>query len=256
MSGMEAIGAANGIASLFKTTVEWFEYVYVARNTWQTVQTELLKLDNAQLRLTRWGKAVGLSGFQITDDDSLRATGDFVLNEEQENKAKQTFTLISQKFKACQKICIAYRKGKKEDDPAVVETEIKPFGPNWNPMRRYLHDSMRELVEGRKNKVSVARKAKFAIYDRAHLEKLVKDINDAIDALEKIYPPPPDKQGDLSKEEIENLVGVLKELNGAIKDRDPLLGSAVQTILNQKVSHLPNLLVKFAHNIQEQHEDL
>lgn len=236
MTGMEAIGAVNGIAGLFKTTVEWFEYVYVAQNTWATVQTELLKLDNAQLRLSRWGKAVGLSGSQVTDDESLRATGDFLLNDEQEFKAKQTFALISTKFKECQKICIGCRNGKKEDDPAVVKVEIKPFGPNWNPMRRYLHDSMRELVDGRKNKVSVTRKARFAFYDKKHLENLVKDINDAIDALEKIFPPPADKQADLSKEEIEKLVGVLKELNSAIKARDPLLGSAVQTILNQKVS--------------------
>jgi hypothetical protein len=44
---------------------------------------------------------------------------------------------------------------------------------------------------------------------------------------------------------------VLKELNGAIKDRDPLLGSAVQTILNQRVSYLPKPFVTFAYQIPE-----
>jgi len=239
MTGAEVIGAANGIAGLFKTTVEWFEYVYVAKNTWHTLQTELLKLDNAQLRLTRWGEATGLSGFKVKDDDSLRETGKFVLSKEQEKKAKQTFVLISQKFEACQEICVAYRKGKKEDDPAIVQEEIKPSRLSWNPMNRYLHDAMKELVEGRKNKVSIGRKAKFAIYDKSHLEKLVKDINDQIDALEKIYPPPPNRQEQLSKKELEKLLEVFEELNGAIKQRDPLLGSAVQTILNQKVSRVP-----------------
>ena len=165
--------------------------------------------------------------------------------------------LIAQKFEKCQKICVAYREGKKADDPAVVQTEIKPFGSNWNPMNRYLHDAMKELIEGRKNKVSVARKAKFAIYDKSHLEKLVKDINDQIDALEKIFPPPPNKQEQLSKRELEKLLEVFNELNGAIGQRDPLLGSAVQTILNQKVSRVLPTYVTLAYRLLllERHEN-
>jgi hypothetical protein len=237
MAGPEAaIGAAVGVAGLFNTVVAWFDYVYVAKQTWPRLQTHLLKLDNAQLRLTRWGRAVGLSGSRITDEESLKVSGEFLLNQEQEGQAVKTFEVIEEKFIQCQTICHKYRRGRREDDPRVQEHEIALFGPTWNPMRRYLHEAMKDIIEGRKNKLRTARKAKFAIYDETHLVDLIRDINDLTDTLYKIFPPPEDKQTQLCKEEVDKFIHVLQELENAIKERDPTLGSAVQSILNQKVS--------------------
>jgi hypothetical protein len=150
--------------------------------------------------------------------------------------AEKTFRIILQKFEACQKICHSYRKGKKEDDPSVRENEVKPFGPQWDPMRRYLHQVMQGISYGRRNKVSPLRKAKFAIYDEKHLIELTKDINDLTNQLYDLFPPPEDTQAQLSKGELEKLIDVLRELETVAKDSDPTLASAVQHILNQKVS--------------------
>jgi len=236
MSGAEIVISTLGLASLFNNAIDWFEYIYIAKQCGPRLQTHFLRLDNAQLRLTRWGDAVGLSGVQIEDDDSLEYCGSFLLDERQKAHAEDIFRVISQKFNACQQISHGYRKGKKEDDPSVRENEIKPFGPGSDPMRQYLHQKMRGISFSRKNKVSPLRKAKFAIYDEKHLIDLTKDINDLIDDLYRIFPTPEEKQAELSKGELDKLTEVLRELGTAAKGRDPTLASAVQHILNQKVA--------------------
>lgn len=62
---MEAGGLAVGVvalAGLFNNAVDCFEYVQLGRSFCTNFQTSLLKLDNARLRLSRWGQSVGLSG--------------------------------------------------------------------------------------------------------------------------------------------------------------------------------------------------
>jgi hypothetical protein len=95
---------------------------------------------------------------------------------------------------------------------------------------------MRNISFGRKNKASLFRKAKFSIYDDKHLIELIKDINGLIDDLYKLFPPPEEKQVKLGKEELDKLTAVLHKLEEVVRDRDLTLASAVQQILNQKVS--------------------
>ena len=62
---MEPAGLTVGVlalAGLFNNTVDCFEYVQIGRCFGQSYQTSLLKLDNAKLRLSRWGQSIGLSG--------------------------------------------------------------------------------------------------------------------------------------------------------------------------------------------------
>lgn len=236
MAGPEIAIGALGLAGLFNNAVDWFEYIYVAKQCAPRLQTHLLRLDNAELRLTRWGDGVGLSGVQIEDEESLEHSGSFLLDAGQKTRAEKTFKVILQKFEACQKISHSYRKGRKEDDSRVRESEIKPFGPASDAMRRYLHQRMRDISFGRRNRVSLLQKAKFAIYDEKHLIELVKDVNELIDDLYKLFPPPDEKQAELGKAELDKLMDVVRELGVVVRNNDPTLASAVQHILNQKVN--------------------
>lgn len=72
---MEPTGLAVGIialAGLFNNAVDCFEYVQLGRSFGTNFQTSLFKLDNARLRLSRWGQAVGLSG-DIASVQSLQS---------------------------------------------------------------------------------------------------------------------------------------------------------------------------------------
>lgn len=234
----EGIGAAAGIASVFNTAITWFDYIYIAKQAPRRLQSLLVKLDSAQLRLTRWGKAAGLTGWQITDEESLKNSYSFQLNEEQERQAILTFRIVATIFEECQKLCHHERNEKNSSDPSIKENENTPFdaiGVNWSPMHLYLHEKMQEIAQGRRNRVSVPQRVKFAIYKEKHLEKLIQDINDHIDELYKIYTPPSNDQDRLGKAELEELLQVVKEL-GHASERDPLINTAVQTLVEQKVS--------------------
>ena len=59
----EAAGLVVGVvalAGLFNNTVECFEFVQLARTFGKNFQTSQLKLDNARLRLSRWGESLHL----------------------------------------------------------------------------------------------------------------------------------------------------------------------------------------------------
>lgn len=242
-----------GLAGLFNNAIDWFDYVYIAKKCGLRLQTHLLKLDNAQLRLTRWGDAVGLSGADIDDHNSLGCS--FLLSDGQKAHAERIFRSILQKFQACQDICLTYREGKKEDNRGVEQNEIKPFGSGWDPMRQYLHQKMRNISHTRKNKVTMFEKARFAIYDEKHLAGLTVDINGLVDDLYKLFPPPEEKQAQLSKEELDKLIDVLRELETVVKVHDPTLASAVQHILNQKVSEGCRLCNHPGSHVLERYED-
>lgn len=218
-----------GLASLFNNAIDWFEYIYIAKNFGLRLQTNLLKLDNAQLRLTRWGDAVGISG----DVDDEKASYESSLSEDQQCQAAEKFRIILQNFEAAAKICDKGRKGKKEDDPSVRANEIKP---NWDSMRRFLHDRMQGISFRRRNKTSLFRKAKFAIYDEKHLVELIDGISKLTDELYKLFPPDEDKENQLCKKEVEEFTESLRVLGSAAKGQDPLLSTAVDRILNQTVS--------------------
>lgn len=63
---------------------------------------------------------------------------------------------------------------------------------------------------------------------------LTRDINGLIDDLYKLFPPPEEKQAELTKAELDKLTEVLRELKFVVKEQDPTLGSAMQ-LLNQQV---------------------
>lgn len=238
MTGVaEGIGAAAGLAGLYNTAITWFDHIYVAKQAAPRLQSLLVKLDNAQLRLTRWGKAVGITGRHIIDEESVKNSYSFQLDEEQERQAIQIFQTVAIIFQECQKLCHLERKGKSSSEPSVNENEINPFdatGVKWSSMHVYLHEKIQEISQGRKNQISVPQRVKFAIYKAKHLEKLIQDINDHIDELYKIYTPSSNEQDTLGKAELAELLQVVKEL-GLASERDPLISAAVQTLFDQNV---------------------
>jgi hypothetical protein len=55
------VAGAVGIAATFKACVDCFEYIQLGRHFGRDYQTDLLSLNCARLRLTRWGQAVNIA---------------------------------------------------------------------------------------------------------------------------------------------------------------------------------------------------
>ncbi|KAL6230702.1 hypothetical protein BDW75DRAFT_221917 [Aspergillus navahoensis] len=116
---VEAMGAASGLANIFNTAITWFDYVLVAKQAAPRVQSLLVKLDNAQLRLTRCGKEAGLTGSQIEDNKSLKDSTSFRLDKSQEDQAIRIFQKVVTTFDERQKLCHSERNGMNNNDPDV-----------------------------------------------------------------------------------------------------------------------------------------
>ncbi|TLD03394.1 uncharacterized protein PgNI_12323 [Pyricularia grisea] len=234
MTGLEGIWAASGLASLFNTAIASFDYILVAKQAATRPQSLLVQLDSAQLRLTRWGEAAGIAGWEVKDENSMKESGSFQLNETQEKQTIKTFLAVSTLFEECQKLC----HGERKKDSSAITNEISPFDQgsgNWNLTYRYLHRQMQGTVNSRRNKVSVAQRVKFAFYQKKHLEDFIKDINCHIDNLYTIYDPPAENLAELSKVEVKKILEAVEELRVASKN-DPILRFAVETILKQEAS--------------------
>lgn len=75
----ESAGLVVGIVALagfFSNTVECFDFVQLGRTFGKDFQTSQLKLDNARLRLSRWGKAFHLDDNRIEHIASLQRHSD------------------------------------------------------------------------------------------------------------------------------------------------------------------------------------
>lgn len=54
------VAGVVGLAGLFNSTVECFEFVQLGRASGEDFQTSQLKLNNARLHFSRWGMSLGL----------------------------------------------------------------------------------------------------------------------------------------------------------------------------------------------------
>jgi hypothetical protein len=167
---------AVGIAAAFAACVDCFGYVQHGRHFGRDYQTELISLDCARLRLTRWGHAVN-----IHEDPKLGrpdASASEVLT------AKNALHQILVLFEHSQNISRTYMDSNTGDDLTLLEpSDLEPavFG---------LRSKMKELAFRRQKGASILKTASWALYHRSELKDLVSGITSLVDSIEKLFPAP------------------------------------------------------------------
>ncbi|KAF1960185.1 hypothetical protein CC80DRAFT_438777 [Byssothecium circinans] len=198
---MEAGGLAVGLvalAGLFNNAVDCFEFVQLARNIGKDFQTDLLKLDNAGLRLSRWGKAAGLSG-QVANAQSLRST---ILSTEDIPKAEELLGQVLELFKDAERESGKFKSQAAAGDSSLLVVDTQA---DVDSDHRTLHEKMRELSIERKNNTPLQQKVKWALYKKKYFERLIADIIELVDDLIKTFPAVRQAQQDLCKEEVSEI---------------------------------------------------
>ncbi|PWI65029.1 hypothetical protein PCL_07441 [Purpureocillium lilacinum] len=206
-----------GLASLFNNVIDSFEYVHIAKTFGSNFQTSLLKLENARLRLSRWGDALGLSGGAIDDQTALPSN---VWSEADKGKAEQLLGQILACFNQAWKISDQYKMGENPDKQNVSDL-----------MALSLREKMRELSIKRQNRASLAKKLKFALHDEKHLGLLVGDITALTSELVDLFPAHKAKQSELADREVAEFSDSFRVLSSAATGQDELLVSALAQIL-------------------------
>lgn len=184
----EFVSGSGGIAPTFTACVDCFQYVHVGRHFGRDFQTDLLSLNCARLRLTRWGQAVNVFhdpqlGRPDARPDELRAVKNCLL---------QILVL----FTGTEKISKQYKLNAKAGD----DLSILSAG-DLDPAIVLLDNKMKALAIKRQKMTSISKTASWALYHRSELRELITNITSLIDQIESLCPAP-QKQLALVKEEI------------------------------------------------------
>lgn len=229
----EAAGLAVGIiglASLFNNAVDCFEYVQLGRNFSTDFQTSVLKLDNARLRLSRWGQAVGLSD-NIAKIQSLQATA---LPIEDMPRAERLLGQILDLFADAEGVSLKFKNNTSTSDTSLAIFNVQA---DMDPVGRSLHEKMRELSIKRQNGASLRQKMKWALYGEKHFKRLIEDVIDLVDDLVEVFPAARQTQLELCEIEAAEVANEsLPMLQDIAASQDKDLETVISNIMKSNVS--------------------
>jgi hypothetical protein len=172
MSGVHAVG----IAAAFAACVDCFCYVQHGGHFGGDYQTELISLDCARLRLTRWGHAVNIhEDLKLGRPD---ASASEVL------AAKNALHQILVLFEHSQNISRTYMDSNTGDDLTLLEPSV------LEPAVFGLRNKLKELAIRRQKGASILKTTSWALYRRSELKGLVSGSTSLIDSIEKLFPAP------------------------------------------------------------------
>ncbi|CAN9166705.1 unnamed protein product [Alternaria alternata] len=217
---MEPAGLAVGIvalAGLFNNAVDCFEYVQLGSAFGTDFQVSLLKLDILRLRLSRWGKSVGLDG-DLSNVHAIKlATGPPEDIEKAGNVLGQImdlFTKMESKSKKYQS-----RMGETDGDLAVLDVAT-----NLEASGQSLHEKMRAMSIKRQNSTPLRPKVQWALYERKRFKELLEHVTDLVNGLMECFPASREEQRRLCRAEAsaidsKDCLPALKEVT-AQQDKD------------------------------------
>ncbi|KAH8636217.1 hypothetical protein IG631_08052 [Alternaria alternata] len=231
---MEPAGLAVGIvalAGLFNNAVDCFEYVQLGSAFGTDFQVSLLKLDILRLRLSRWGKSVGLDG----DLSNAHAIKIATSPPEDVEKAGNVLGQILELFAKMESKSKKYqsRTGETDGDLTVLD-----LATNLEASGQSLHEKMRAMSIKRQNSTPLRPKVQWALYERKRFSVLLEDVTDLVNGLVECFPASREEQRRLCKTEASTIgsgdcVSALKDV---IAQQDGDLHQAVIEILSLKVS--------------------
>lgn len=204
------------LAGLFNNAVECFEFVQLGRKFGKDFQTSQLKLDNARLRLSRWGKSLGL-------DDNIEHTVSLEERFESDPTVKQAEALLGQileLFAEAEGVSNKYKSRTTAEDSSLVTCNPQT---DLDPAMAELHHKMRQLAIERQNRSSVRQKAKWALYEEKQFRRLIEDITELVNSLVELFPTSQQSQRSLCEIEVSTINGnegtpVLREI-AAVQDK-------------------------------------
>ncbi|KAI0387575.1 prion-inhibition and propagation-domain-containing protein [Hypomontagnella monticulosa] len=214
----EAFGIVSGtigIASIFSTCVECFDYIKIGRRFGKDFQTELLTLGLLKLRLSRWGEAV-----HVYEDPLLGQPESTAANV---RLAKNTLYQILVLLADSEKVSNKYRLvGKPGEDLSALSTA------DLDAKIGALDNRMRTLAAKRQKRSSIFKLTGWALYDKEHYSRLVEGIAKLLTNLEDAFPMP--EAQPLAQRDIEQISSSMKEQAVTLKTIEELAAGVDNTL--------------------------
>ncbi|KAB2571005.1 Heterokaryon incompatibility protein s [Lasiodiplodia theobromae] len=221
------IGVA-GLASLFNTAVQWFEYVQIGKDFGIDFQSAQLELDICRLRVLRWGDAVGLTA---TSTEARALPAGVSGSEEDIRLAERTLGQINTLFEMIDDASKKY---------ISTLTAIAVYDPDRDLDQKYmnLRQFMQNAAVKRQKTMSFRKKFQWAIHGKSNLDKLLADVKSLTDALTTTFKATKPQQQLFAEMELEEVKDDnLPQLEAASRDRDPILNEAVRNAIETRASY-------------------
>ncbi|KAI2618056.1 prion-inhibition and propagation-domain-containing protein [Hypomontagnella submonticulosa] len=228
---MEPVSLAvgiTGLAGLFNNALDWFEYVQLGKAFSTDFQTSLLRLDNARLRLSRWGEAMGLSGAI----DNIAAL-DMVKTERERKIAEDSLGQVLNLFEKALNISKGYQSGSQlsRRQHGLFNQDNLCSEKDLDSTAALLHERTRTIIQRRQNKIPLSKKIRFALYDRSQLEELVNKVIALTDDLLNNFPAARAAQGQLCVAEVTIFNEHLRVLSNTVAGMDCTLADTLSKVL-------------------------
>ncbi|EOD44522.1 putative small s protein [Neofusicoccum parvum UCRNP2] len=222
-----------------------FERVQIARSFDQDLNSHRIKLDIIQVRLSRWGEAVGLYGSSNSSNSTaLAKAGDGteqagpLLTEAEYKTAQGLLEAIEHQFDFAQQetASMLQQQPQRQDDGGVIDP-----ARDLSSLARTVRDKLRATLRRRcEEVVKVAHSVQWAFYKKEKFDEFVTELSDTIGKLEALFPA--EKQDaavtrlrELGAAECAGIEKVyLKVLSAVSKDCDPVLDAAVDDALRPR----------------------
>ncbi|KAH0035849.1 hypothetical protein KCU78_g1976, partial [Aureobasidium melanogenum] len=222
---MEPVGLAVGVfalAGLFNNAVDCFAYIPLGKNIKQDFTTCCLKLSDANLRLSRWGEAVGLSG-NLRDVDLPNR---IFRNKDVVDNARARLEHILELFSKAENISNKFLSENKSNKLAV---QLYDPQQDLNHEMQSLNSKLHALSLKRRNITSLQRKAQWALYEEKHFRQLIEDVTSAVDGLVELFPAVQPSQEKLCDREAAELLteSTRQVLEAVSAEQDTMLAAAV-----------------------------
>ncbi|KAI2638727.1 small s protein [Hypomontagnella submonticulosa] len=176
MDPFSITAGAIGIATAFSTCVACFNSIQEGRHFGRDLQTKILILQSARLRLMQWGKAV-----HIGEDPKL---GKPDATAEETQTATQTLYQIVTLFLAADKISKKYNKLGRKAFLALPTGALENVAIDDVMIQK----AMEKVAAERRRKTRIWKLSSWSLYHNSEFEKLITNIASLVENLERLFP--------------------------------------------------------------------
>lgn len=217
-----AVGVIS-LATLFNQAIDCFEYVRIARNFERDYETAKLKLNSAQLRLSRWGESVDFKS----------------MSREETSHVENNLRRIVNNFDDAERLSHRFSRSNRGVDEADNTSDRGGEASSIAVLLKKMHTlSLNRLRQETGPTTSPRKRAKWTIYSERQFKGLVTDISALITDLIELFPRARETQEKLCEFEIYEFTDSLRTLAKAIEGQDEHLTLALANMLNPTVSCL------------------
>jgi hypothetical protein len=188
MVPVEPISLSIGIASLFSTCVECFDYFKAAQSLAKDLNILLVKLDIEKTRLLIWGNAIGI----LKVDENERAPA--LRDPPKAAVVEETLKQIKELLLGTEKLQKTYGLKPATIDEGKRDPEANTL--SQNSMNDFRTSYKRFWVRNKASSgsPSLVSKTKWAIHDKAKFEDLRIHLKEFVDGLYHVLPISKDSQ--------------------------------------------------------------